>query len=267
MTPWVTRLLIANVVAYLVTMNSPGLLNLLAFQPASILREPWTLLTYMFVHDLGGIRHILFNMLSLYFFGPAVEARLGSSRFIALYLVSGLVGAALSFFTPAAYIIGASGAIFGVMFAFASFFPHERIYVWGVLPIQARVFVLIMTVMSLLGAGGLFDPGTAHWAHLGGFVGGWLYLKWSEWRSPRATFRRRVESFEHPAPGNEMERWARISREGLHALNLEELDRVRAKIREHGLRSLTAEERAFLDRLSLRSSVARGPSGGQSGIA
>ena len=199
MTPWVTRLLIANVVVFLLTKDSGALMRLLAFQPETVLLRPWTPITYMFVH--GGMGHIFFNMLSLYFFGPAVEARLGGRRFITLWFVSGLAGAALSFFTPAASIVGASGALFGVMFVFASFFPHERIYVWGVLPIPARIFVLLMTGISLLGVRGWIESGVAHFAHLGGFVGGWLYLKWLEWRSPRSVFKRRVETIVPNRPG------------------------------------------------------------------
>lgn len=260
MTPWVTRLLVANVVIYVVTMGAPGLVGLLAFQPASFLVHPWTPLTYMFVHDTSGISHILFNMLSLYFFGPAVEARLGGDRFIQLYLTSGLMGAALSLFTPMAAIVGASGAIFGVMYAFAHFFPHERVYVWGVLPVPARLFVLVMTAISLFGASGRFEPGVAHYAHLGGFVGGWLYMRWLGWRAPQAAFRRKVErSLQPTGGGSDLDRWAGIRREGLHPLNLEELDRLRAKIGAHGVRSLTREERNFLDRLSLRTPGPGGP--------
>src|SRR3569832_645436 len=94
MTPWVFRLLIANVVIYLLQMSYSELTLLFAFSASCVLVVPWTPITYMFVH--GGIGHIFFNMLVLYFFGPRVEGRLGSGRFIALYLVCGLTGALLS---------------------------------------------------------------------------------------------------------------------------------------------------------------------------
>jgi len=103
MTPWVKRLLIANVGVYLLQLAYPELTSLFAFSASGFLTAPWTPITYMFVH--GGIGHIFFNMLVLYFFGPRVEARLGGGRFITLYFVSGLTGALLSTYNPAVPII------------------------------------------------------------------------------------------------------------------------------------------------------------------
>ena len=98
MTPWVTRLIVANVLAFLLQQAFPAAMNLLVFHPGLILVRPWTPITYMFLH--GGIWHLFFNMLGLYFFGPALESRLGSRHFLLLYFVSGLSGAALTFFSP-----------------------------------------------------------------------------------------------------------------------------------------------------------------------
>src|SRR4029077_836616 len=99
MTPWVQRLIAANVIMFFVQQTAPGLANSLVFVPRYILVEPWTVITYMFLH--GSITHILFNMLGLYFFGSRVEERLGSRRFLTLYFVSGVSGALVSFvFAP-----------------------------------------------------------------------------------------------------------------------------------------------------------------------
>ena len=107
MTPWVLRLIIANIAVYFLERTGTGIANLLAFVPSDALVRPWTLVTYMFVH--ASTSHILFNMLSLYFFGPRVEERLGSRRFITLYGLSGISGAILSMiFAPYAPIVGAS---------------------------------------------------------------------------------------------------------------------------------------------------------------
>ena len=123
--------------------------NLLAFVPSQALTRPWTVITYMFLH--GGFGHILFNMLALFFFGPRVESRLGSRRFATLYFVSGIMGAVLSiFFAPHVPIIGASGAVFGVMLAFARFWPRDQILIWGILPVEARVMVIAMTAMAVV---------------------------------------------------------------------------------------------------------------------
>ena len=124
MTPWVQRLIIANVLMFFVEMTAPGIINALALQPRFVVTEPWTLVTYMFLHDPRGITHILFNMFALYMFGSRVEERMGGSRFLTLYFISGLAGALLSIIlAPRSAVIGASGAIFGIMLAFARFFP------------------------------------------------------------------------------------------------------------------------------------------------
>src|SRR5262245_53573073 len=123
MTPWVSRLIIANACMFILQYAlGPVFTDSLKFVPAFILLRPWTIITYMFLH--GGPIHILFNMLMLYFFGSRVEHRLGSSRFLMLYLWSGIAGALLSLlFYPLSPIIGASGATYGVMLAFAYFWP------------------------------------------------------------------------------------------------------------------------------------------------
>jgi membrane associated rhomboid family serine protease len=184
LTPWVQRLLVANIAVFLLTALNPRLGSALALVPALLLERPWTLVTYMFVH--AGLGHLFFNMLALYFFGPRLELRLGSRSFLGLYMVSGVSGALLSFvLTPYAALVGASGAIFGVMLGFARLWPRERIYIWGVLPVEAWVFILLMALLSLFGGIGLGDPGVAHFAHLGGIVGGYAFLRWAEWRSQR----------------------------------------------------------------------------------
>jgi hypothetical protein len=117
-TPWVLRLLIANVVIFFVQQTSPGLTQTLWFYPPQMLLKPWTLVTYMFLH--GGFGHIFFNMITLAFIGPMVEERLGARRFLTLYVVSGIAGALLSsVLARGVPIVGASAAIYGVLLALA----------------------------------------------------------------------------------------------------------------------------------------------------
>src|SRR5688572_18780691 len=112
LTPWVKRLLIANIAVFLLTYAFRDITYYLAFAPSEILSRPWTPITYMFVH--GGIFHLLFNMLGLFFFGARLEDRWGSREFIKYYLVCGLGGAALSFvFAFNNSVVGASGAVYG----------------------------------------------------------------------------------------------------------------------------------------------------------
>ncbi len=248
MTPWVARLLAANVGMYLLTTVFPVLKYSLAYVPALSLARPWTVVTYMFVH--AGLWHLAFNMLALFFFGPQLEARIGSRNFVALYFVSGLTGAVLSLYTPRVPIIGASGAVYGVMLGFARYWPRVRILIWGVIPVEARVLVIIMTLLALFGTAGIGQRNVAHLAHLGGFVGGYLYLRMMEMWSPAARFRARARPTPRAAGSADIERWQRIDRSALHPVNREELDRVLAKVAQSGIGALTQDERLFLDRFS-----------------
>lgn len=246
MTPWVVRLIAVNVGVFLFTAANPRLLGLLAFIPRFALFQPWTVLTYQFAH--AGLGHLLFNMLGLFFFGPRLEERLGGRHFLGLYLASGVAGALLSFLNFNAPIVGASAAAFGVFLGFARYWPRERVYIWGILPVEARVLVVVMTVLALFGGFGFGQGGIAHFAHLGGFLGGWLYLRWAEWSSPAARFQRRAAV--PSVRAGDVERWRRRDRGDLHPVNRAEFDRVMAKLDAHGPGSLTDEERAFLNRFA-----------------
>lgn len=242
MTPWVQRLLIANVIVYFLQQTVAGLTQQFAFVPAFILVRPWTIITYMFLH--GGLTHILFNMIALYFFGPRVESRLGTERFFVLYFVSGIFGALLSFvFAPYAPIIGASAAIFGVMIAFARFWPRDRILIWGILPIEARWLVVITTVMSLYG-GVRGGTGVADFAHLGGYLGGLLYLLYLERTKGARQFRKAATAA--PPPDALAGGWQRVNSDKVHSVNRDEVNRILDKISATGLGSLTPQERVFL---------------------
>ena len=238
-------LILANLVMLLLGGVVPGLTQSLMLVPFLIPLRPWTVVTYMFLH--AGFMHFFFNMLALYFFGPRLEMRLGGRRFIGLYLTSGVAGAVMSLVTPYAAIIGASGAVFGVMLGYAHFWPRDAVYVFF-LPMEARWLVVLMTAMSLFGAW-QHQGGIAHFAHLGGFVGGFLYLRWIELRSPAVQFRAATAP---PARSStaDLDRWRRVQPETLHPVNREEYERVMAKVDLAGAASLTPDERAFLYRFS-----------------
>jgi membrane associated rhomboid family serine protease len=247
MNTWTMRIILANVAMFALSMLAPGLLNATALVPAESLIRPWTLITYMFMH--AGFSHILFNMLGLFFFGPRLELELGGKRFLVLYFISGLTGGFLSFFfTPYSPIVGASGAVYGVFLGFAYFWPRERIFLWGILPIESRWLVVGMTMLSLFGGFGGDGSNVAHFAHLGGFLGAFLYLKWLDTRSPQALM---MKTMAPPPPARGApERWAKIDRNSLHEVNRSELDRIREKIATKGSGSLTVTEIDFLERFS-----------------
>ena len=243
MTPWVQRLLIANVLMFFVQMTSPSVTSLLLFVPTEVLTRPWTLVTYMFLH--AGIGHIFFNMLGLFFFGPRVEERIGSNRFITLYLISGIVGALFSIMlAPRNPILGASGAVLGVLMAFARFWPRERLLIWGVVPVEARWLVIIYAALDVLGGfGGVGRGGVANFAHLGGFAGALLYLLFLERRQGA----RRFKAAATPrVPDDALGAWQKVDRNSIHAVNRDEVDRILDKISASGIGSLTPQERQFL---------------------
>ncbi len=242
MTPWVTRLLVANVAVFFLQVMIPGVTPFLTFYPAYVWQAPWTIVTYMFAH--GGLGHIFFNMLALYFFGPRVEDRLGSRRFITMYLLSGLAGAALSMvMAPRSGIVGASAAIFGVMLAFAWYWPRERILIWGILPVEARVLVVVTTLLALYSGLQGSRGGMADFAHLGGYAGAFLYLKFLERNTGARQFQRRAEP---RVADRSLVNWKKVDPARVHEVNRDELNRILDKINRTGLGSLTGQEKAFL---------------------
>ena len=256
LTPWVKRLLIANTVVFALTwVIGPGFVfEWFSFQPVRVLFRPWTLLTYMFLH--GDFWHVFMNMLVLFFFGPHLESKWGSREFIRYYLVCGLGGVALSFLFVSYSIIGASAAVYGVMLAFAMAWPDAPIYIWGIFPVKAKwlvgFFVLITFTNAFGGAGG----GVAHFAHLGGFAAGFLYLK-TDWRASQA--------IQNMGKAARARRFAIVPREEREAATsdsrprsdnagekrtLDAVDRVLDKISAEGMGSLTEQERKLLDEVS-----------------
>src|SRR6266571_3100077 len=192
MTPWVRRLIVAILVVFLLQVTlfvSPGFIATFGFAPLSAFAQPWTFLTYMFVH--ANLLHLAFNLLALFVFGSPVEERMGSGSFLFYYLLCGLGGAALSLvlmqFRPLDVVVGASAAVYGVMLAFAWAWPDQPIYVFPLpAPIPAKWLVTFAVGISLVLALLDMSSGVAHLAHLGGFATGFLYLKAADWRLAQA---------------------------------------------------------------------------------
>jgi membrane associated rhomboid family serine protease len=237
----VQTLLIANVIAYFVQQTRPDIANAFVFVPYLMLSRPWTIITYMFLH--GSTMHIFFNMMGLWFFGSGVETRLGSARFTVMYFLSGISGALLSTVFSGSALIGASAGVFGVMFAFARFWPDTPIMVYMIIPVKARTLVIITTVLAFWSGFGGVSDGVAHFAHLGGFVGAWAYLKW--WERGRGDFKKRAVA----GPQEVVKRadgWRAIDISRIHQVNRDEVARLVDKAAKQGIASLTPEERLFL---------------------
>jgi membrane associated rhomboid family serine protease len=171
-----------NVLVYLITRISPQSIQFLAMNPVLVIRDGWwwTPFSYMFAH--AGLTHILFNMLGILFFGTQVERRMGSNEFLLFYLGTGLLAGlfSLGFYwltgNMGVFLLGASGAVFSVLLAFATFFPSAMIYIFGIIPIRAPILVLGYTAIELFaqisGGGG----NIAHLTHLAGFFFAFLYF-------------------------------------------------------------------------------------------
>ena len=140
----------------------------------------WQPFTYMFVH--GDFWHLFFNMLGLFFFGTSVERAIGSREFLLMYLVVGVLGGVTSllvyFFTGIwlIFLIGASGAIYGILFAYAVIFPKNKIYIWGIIPVPSPILVIAYAVIELLNQFTGTRSGVAHMTHLAGFAFAFLYF-------------------------------------------------------------------------------------------
>jgi hypothetical protein len=200
-------------------------------------------------------------MLVLFFFGPPLESRWGGTEFIKFYLICGLGGVALSFFfSPAAGIVGASAAIYGLMLAFAMNWPEAPIYIWGIFPVKAKWLVGFFFVVSLMSAVGGTGGNIAHFAHLGGIITGILYLK-SDWRprvvrkAKRGSVRiRRMANVPRAEPRKKAGKGGSPEPEGSDREEsmLDEVDRILDKISAEGMGSLTSKERETLDQVSKR---------------
>ena len=186
----IKALIVSNVVIFFAQVLYRPLTDAFGLEPFRVVRElqVWRLATYMFLHDPSGLIHILFNMLALWMFGTELERTWGTKYFLKFYFVTGIgaglltVAVSLLPFEFArqiypANVIGASGAIYGLLLAYGLYFPDRPIYIWFLFPVPAKIFVLIMGLIafysSLAGSGG----GVANATHLGGLLVGYIYLK------------------------------------------------------------------------------------------
>jgi membrane associated rhomboid family serine protease len=203
-TPAVQWLLVANIAMFFLqqTVVRPAdMANWFGFISTNLEQQPWRFATYAFVH--GGLMHILFNMIGLWQFGPRVERLFGTRRFVWFYMVCAFGAALLHLVAPlmmptmrASVMIGASGAVYGVMLAYAHAWPRHLLLFFGVIPMQVRFFVIAFALISLFSGVTDSQPGVAHWAHLGGFATAWLLVRLPSARRLGSTWQNRIS----PAP-------------------------------------------------------------------
>jgi membrane associated rhomboid family serine protease len=183
-TPIVLNLIIINALIFIAQMvldKTIGLTNYIAlYSYQSDFFKPYQLVTHMFAHDPGNFFHILFNMYALWMFGAVLERVWGPKKFLIFYLVCGLAAGLAQMFTmgPNGSAVGASGAIMGLLAAFAYLFPNTQFYILPFpFPIKAKYMVAIYAAIDLFGG---LHPGAAdniaHFAHLGGMVMGFILV-------------------------------------------------------------------------------------------
>lgn len=165
-------ILIVTIAVYVLQMVIPGFTNMFMLISSDILSRPWTLITSMFLHSPTNTLHILFNMLLLYFFGPIVESRIGTRRFLGLYFGAGIIAALFaSFFYTAA--LGASGALMGIMGVAVMLMPNMRVLLWGVVPMTLRNLAILFVVIDIFNTFAATNIATV--AHFAGLASGLVY--------------------------------------------------------------------------------------------
>jgi len=241
MTPAVKMILIINIAVFLPCFLIPQIRRVIfewfSVFPANTLMslQVWRIITYQFLHD--GVFHILFNMLILFFFGPMLERIWGSKKFVKFYLICGACGGILytllvwSGFMGSGQLVGASGAIYGMLAAGAVLYPNMRVYFMGFFPIPMKALAIILAAMSLLGViGGENAGGQA--AHLAGLAAGAVYMLWPRWQ--QAKNERRPTRVKWESKINQQRTFQA------------DIDKILDKVHNEGISSLTRKEKKML---------------------
>ncbi|MBN1634416.1 MAG: rhomboid family intramembrane serine protease [Ignavibacteria bacterium] len=297
--PVIKFMLISNVVIFFlqrfflpmlkigVTQLDYYFLNLFALQPIfGIAPEfiryvgdfyPWQIITYMFLH--GDFGHLFFNMFALWMFGVEIENLWGSKKFLIYYFLCGISAAVANLFIAPLFstvgpTIGASGAVYGVLVAFAFLFPNRHIYLYFLLPIKAKYLIIFYMALEVIYVASNQATGIAHIAHLGGAVAGLIYLFSSRKSGLKSVFDKFKETdytryadktygskpFEPPKreePKTEKKyydaQYYEIQKEDLKREQEEEqmllqkrIDSILDKVAQSGYASLTEEEKRIL---------------------
>lgn len=293
LTPAVQWLIAISVAIYFlqVTLVKPeDVVAWFGFRGADLPGRWWTTVTYMFVH--GGFWHLALNMYTLFLFGPRVEREWSPGEFARYFLLCGLGGLLLHlvFFRGSTVpLVGASAAIYGVMLAYARRWPDDELYLFAIIPIRVKWLMAMLVLVDLVNGlgGGFGNPNVAHFAHLGGFVTGWIYLRATE-AARGEGLRARIASVRdldddpprpvprglprpRPAERDEVDDIVAKSKAALAqrppsvklapappapaastAPAQKDLDILLDKISQHGLESLSADERRLLEDASRR---------------
>ncbi len=249
MTPGVKRLLIANGVVFLLQTIGVISSRFFGLVPALVIQKfyVWQLFTYMFLH--AGMFHIVFNMFALWMFGSEIERHWGTREFCKYYFITGIGAGIFNVIFQHAEefsIIGASGAIYGLLLAFGLMFPNRPILLYFLFPIPAKYFVFIFGMLSFISAFSATSDGIAHFAHLGGMVVGFLYIRF-DWK---------INQFlsKSSKPPMNLHRSNTHNEDGSNEDGSvdfrKQIDEILDKINAVGYQNLTDEEKSILQKAS-----------------
>ncbi len=256
-------LIIITVVVFVLQNFSSAIQAGLELHPAKTIHgQVWRLITYAFCHSMNDLFHILFNMLFIWWFGKTLETMYGSREFLLFYLTAALV-AGVTFVTFGLFTgelipaVGASGSVLAIMMVFALFFPHQRILLMGIIPIEIRwlvLFYIIYDSMPILGSllGENVQDGIAHSAHLGGLAFGYVYKK-KNIRLEYFLGKLRVPRFDRFFGSRSRIRIHKVPTKSESYDNLDDqVDEILKKFHKSGESSLTDREREILKTASQR---------------
>jgi len=242
----IRTLVLVNVVVYLLQSLSGKedvFFRLFGLVPSSFLSELmiWQPFTYMFFHapfySSVGISHILLNMLGLWVFGRELEQAWGKNNFLKYYFVTGIGSGLVTFLfqiNSDSPVIGASGAVYGVLLAYGLSYPNRMLYIWGIIPVKSLWLVIIMGAIAFFGLLGNAD-GISHVTHISGMVIGYFMLN-KKWRWRELLFKIRKKTIEFQVQRHEEKVAKKI-------MLKKDIDLILDKIQKEGFTSLTSKEK------------------------
>ena len=256
MPPAIKTLIIANAAVFALSYIVGGhFRDIFGLVPQHVIGDRWFWqpVTYLFLH--GGFMHLRFNLFALWMFGMPVEAQWGKTEFLKYYFLCGL-GAAAASIAMAPHssvpVIGASGSVYGMLVAFAMLYPDAVVYLYFLIPVKAAHMAILFGLIEFFAGAAGSNPGVARFAHLGGMVTGYLYIRWWWVLKLRAkAFYQGLALGKAPqrSPRRRAPDLARNERAKAET-QMVEVDRILDKILVSGLESLTEDERAVMRRYS-----------------
>lgn len=256
MPPVVKGIIVANTAVFVLQYLVPDFTRMFGLVPARLVQDRWVWqpFTYLFLH--GNFFHLLFNMFALWMFGMPVIANWGPREFVKYFLLTG-VGAGLVSVAAApdstAVIIGASGAVYGLLVAFAMLFPDAVVYLYFFFPIKAKHMAILFGLIEFFAGASAANPASARLAHLSGMVIGWAYIRW--WWEAEIKIKGLMSGLggasERPAAAKPRRRPQTVGAPAAEPAPEDEsaeVDRILDKILAQGEGSLTEREREVLRR-------------------